>query len=369
MKTKPVLAIMITSLFLLYGCSNNQDSIAESGSIEESALVSKESASKSSVINQTYPQAQQEVLETFGAIGQSITLGAGEGYDSEYMDQLISFHAYGDKFVEFNHGSEFDSEENEDNERQLIGEDLVVGGVKKFDAKEGSLKVAVYYGNVANVTFTSDFELIHKEFGPITVNDRITLLFVKTKGKWKIVHEHHSPSADNEDSFEELGLASKASLSKSTFISKSSVTDQTYPQAQQEVLETFGAIGQSITLGAGEGYDSEYMDQLISFHAYGDKFVEFNHGSEFDSEENEDNERQLIGEDLVVGGVKKFDAKEGSLKVAVYYGNVANVTFTADFELIHKEFGPITVNDRITLLFVKTKGKWKIVHEHHSPSK
>ncbi len=70
----------------------------------------------------------------------------------------------------------------------------MVGECADFAAEEGSLKVAVYYGNVANVTFTSDFELIHKEFGPITVNDRITLLFVKTKGKWKIVHEHHSPS-------------------------------------------------------------------------------------------------------------------------------------------------------------------------------
>ncbi|MBT8305301.1 MAG: nuclear transport factor 2 family protein, partial [Maribacter sp.] len=83
----------------------------------------------------------------------------------------------------------------------------------------------------------------------------------------------------------------------------------------------------------------------------------------------EHNERQLIGEDLEENGVIQFAPKEGSLKVAVYYGNVANVTFTSDFILMHKEYGQITVNDRITLLFVKTKGKWKMVHEHHSPSK
>ena len=52
MKTKQVLAVMITSLFLLYGCSNNEDSVEESG------LASKASGSKSSVIDQTYPQAQ-----------------------------------------------------------------------------------------------------------------------------------------------------------------------------------------------------------------------------------------------------------------------------------------------------------------------
>jgi len=282
------------------------------------------------------------------------------------MDQLISFHAYGDKFVEFNGGEEFDSAGNEINERQLFGEDLVKGGVIQLAPLPGTMKVAVYYGNVANVTFTSDFILMHKIYGEITVNNLITLLFVKTKGKWKIVHEHHSPTADNEASVEESGLAHKTSLSKSAAVSRSSATDQTYPQAQQEVLETFGAIAQTIVDGAGKGYDSEYMDQLISFHAYGEKFVEFNGGLSFDSAGNEHNERQLFGVDIEE--VRQLAPEDGSLKVAVFYGNVANVTLTADFELVHRQYGTITVDDRITLLFVKTKGKWKIVHEHHSPN-
>jgi len=272
------------------------------------------------------------------------------------MDQLISFHAYGDKFVEFNGGQSFDSSGNEHNERQLFGEDLEENGVIQFAAKEGTLKVAVYYGNVANLTFTSDFILMHKVHGKITVNNLITLLFVKTKGEWKMVHEHHSGV-----NVEESESASKASLSKS------SVIDQTYSQAQQEVLETFGAIAQSITAGAGHGYDGEYMDQLISFHAYGDKFTEFNGGQSFDSAGNEHNERQLFGEDIEIDGVIQFAPIEGTLKVAVYYGNVANLTFTSDFILMHKVHGKITVNNLITLLFVKTKGEWKMVHEHHSP--
>jgi len=148
---------------------------------------------------------------------------------------------------------------------------------------------------------------------------------------------------------------------------KNSVTDQTYPQAQAEVLETFVAIAGSIIAGAGQGYDGEFMDQLISFHAYGDKFVEFNGGLSFDSAGNEHNERQLFGEDLEVDGVIQFGFKEGTLNVAVYYGNVANVTFISDFILLHKEYGEIRVENLITLLFVKTKGEWKIVHEHHSP--
>jgi len=185
MKTKRVLAVMITSLFLLYGCSNNGESI------EESVVASKRHGSKGSVINQTYPKAQAEVLETFGAIGATITAGAGTGYDSEYMDQLISFHAYGPKFTEFNDGKLYDSAGNEHNERTLFGDTVDPGGVKKFAALPETLQVAVYYGKVANLTFISDFELM---IGGVEykVNNLITLLFVKTKGEWKMVHEHHS---------------------------------------------------------------------------------------------------------------------------------------------------------------------------------
>jgi len=155
-------------------------------------VVASKGSDKNSVIDQTYPQAQAEVLETFMAIAGSIIAGAGHGYDGEYMDQLISFHAYGDKFVEFNGGLSFDSAGNENNERQLFGEDIEIDGVIQFAALPGTLKVAVYYGNVANLTFISDFILMHKEYGEITVNNLITLLFVKTKGEWKMVHEHHS---------------------------------------------------------------------------------------------------------------------------------------------------------------------------------
>ena len=155
-------------------------------------VVASKDSDKNSVINQTYPPAQAEVLETFIAIAESIEAGAGQGYDSEFMDQLISFHAYGDKFVEFNGGMSFDSLGNEHNERQLFGVDLEENGVLQFAAKKGSLNVAVYYGNVANLTFISDFILDHKDYGVITVENLITLLFVKTKGEWKIAHEHHS---------------------------------------------------------------------------------------------------------------------------------------------------------------------------------
>jgi len=161
--------------------------------LSTTSVVASEKSDKNSVIDQTYPQAQAEVIETFLAIRQSIMDGAGLGKDTEYMNQLISFHAYGPKFTEFNDGELYDSAENEAHERTLFGETVDIGGVKTFWFQPGSLEVAVYYGNVANLTFISDFELIID--GTLyPVKNLITLLFVKTKGEWKMVHEHHSPA-------------------------------------------------------------------------------------------------------------------------------------------------------------------------------
>jgi hypothetical protein len=197
---KTILKILVITIFAIFitACSKNEQAIEsepEAKSGTQFTLKSNGNENGGSVINQDYPQAQAEVLETFGAIAQSIMAGAGHGYNSKYMDQLISYHAYGDKFVEFNGGQTFDSAGNENNERQLFGEDLEEWDpeVNLFAAKEGTLKVAVYYGNVANLTFTSDFHLTHKQYGPIVVENLITLLFVKTQGNWKMVHEHHSP--------------------------------------------------------------------------------------------------------------------------------------------------------------------------------
>ena len=176
MKTKLVLAVMITSFLFLSGCSNND------GSVQESEALSKNSSESkgSSVINNNFLQAQDEVIETFLAIKQSIIDGD--------LDKLIAFHAYSDKFTEFKNGEKRNgAQANEDHERAVFG---AVTEVVRFDALD--LQVAVYYGNVANVTFHSDFHLM---FGNelVKVHDQITLLFVKTNGEWKMVHEHHSP--------------------------------------------------------------------------------------------------------------------------------------------------------------------------------
>ena len=357
MKTKLVLTVILTSFFLLYGCSNNEDNVEESASASKSTTLTKsQDASKNaSGIHRAYPKEQAEVLATFGAIATSITNGAGLGADEEYMDQLISFHDYGPMFTEFNYdfnGNGFltDSAGNEEHERMLFGEIVKPGGVKKFAALPGTLKVAVYYGNVANLTFISDFVLDTHPLGEITVNNLITLLFVKTDGAWKMVHEHHSP----------------LTVLPSTGDKPSNILSEFDPEfasgTQKEVYATFGAIGATIMENSGTG--AKNMDELISFHAYGPKFTEFNYNADgkgflTNSKGNELHERALFGNYKV----EKFAYKENTLNIAVFHRNVANVTFISDFEVA----GIGTINNLITLLFVKTKGEWKMVHEHHSP--
>ena len=197
MKTKLVVPVFLASLLLL-GCSDNNDDIvqgleppvSEILTVSEISGIAETSSMSKGSIGPAYSKSQEQVLATFGAIAQSIIDGAGEGYDSPYMNQLISFHAYGPKFTEFNDGYAYDSAGNEHNERTLFGE--TIDEVVQFAAIEGTLKVAVYYGNVANLTFISDFTLIIDEV-EYDIHNLITLLFVRTNEGWKMVHEHHSP--------------------------------------------------------------------------------------------------------------------------------------------------------------------------------
>jgi len=163
MKTKLTLAFIMIFTIIITGCTQQ----------EQVAAVNPD------LINNEFLEEKQEVMETFGAIAQSIIDGD--------MDKLISFHAYSPKFTEFKNGElRNGAVANEAYERSVFGS---VTEVVKFEAND--LQIAVY-GDVANLTFHSDFQL---KFGEdlVIVNDQITLLFVKTDDGWKMVHEHHSP--------------------------------------------------------------------------------------------------------------------------------------------------------------------------------
>ncbi len=166
MKTRLTFVLIMIFGILLTGCTKEDEAPETKDFVED-------------LITPDYPEAKQEVMETFGAIAQSIIDGD--------MDKLISFHAYSPKFTEFKNGAPRNGgEANETYERDVFGS---ITNVIKFGADD--LQIAVY-GEVANLTFHSDFQL---KFGEDTVviNDQITLLFVKVDNAWKMVHEHHSP--------------------------------------------------------------------------------------------------------------------------------------------------------------------------------
>lgn len=182
---KHSIKLMITIFFInmaISSCSKNDEGSGDSELNFKGTSLSKvtSEAKTTAALSQTYPQAEKEILETFEAIAQSLKDGD--------IDQLISFHGYSTKFTEFKNGELRNGPEaNESYEHSVFG---AVTEVIKFEALD--LKIAVYYGNVANVTFHSNF---HLKFGDdlVIVNDQESLLFVKIKGEWKIVAEHHSP--------------------------------------------------------------------------------------------------------------------------------------------------------------------------------
>ena len=166
MRANWILALVMTLGILMVGCQQED----KKEDVE---------AVKIDLISNEFPEAKQEVMETYETIAQILKEGD--------MDKLIALHAYSPKFTEFKNGElRNDGEANETYERSVFSS---VTEVVKFDSND--MKIAVY-GDVANVTFHSDF---HLKFGEdlVIVNDQITLLFVKTANGWKIVHEHHSP--------------------------------------------------------------------------------------------------------------------------------------------------------------------------------
>jgi ketosteroid isomerase-like protein len=170
MKTNVIFLLAFSFCIVSTGCKQQQQPAIE----EQPAAVEVD------LINDEFTEAQQEIEQTMSDIMQSIKDGD--------IDKLLSFHAYGPKFTEFINGApRHGSKGNEEIERSTFE---AVTEVIKMDAND--MKIAVY-GDVANVTFHSDFQL---KFGEdlAVVNNQISLLFVKNReGAWKIVHEHHSP--------------------------------------------------------------------------------------------------------------------------------------------------------------------------------
>ena len=172
MKAKLTFTLTIIFAILIVGCKQKEQKVE----VEEVKI---------DLVNDEFPESEEAIKKTMDSIAQSVMDGD--------IDRLISFHAYSPKFTEFKNGEPRNGgQENEEFERNIFGS---VTEVVNFDMND--MKVAVY-GDVANVTLHSDFQL---KFGEdlAVVNDQISLLFVDTKDGWRIVHEHHSPLKKEEN--------------------------------------------------------------------------------------------------------------------------------------------------------------------------
>jgi ketosteroid isomerase-like protein len=165
MKTNFTWALIMVLGILIIGCKKEEEKI-------------KTEEIKIDLLNDEFPKAKQEVKLTMDSISQSVKDGD--------LDKLISFHAYGPKFTEFKNGEVRNGgEENEKFERGVFSS---VTEIIKFDMND--MKIAVY-DKVANITLHTDF---HLKFGEdlAVINEQMSLLLLKTKSGWRIVHEHHS---------------------------------------------------------------------------------------------------------------------------------------------------------------------------------
>lgn len=167
MKTKLIFTLIMICGIMITGCKQTEP---------------KTESEKIDLINDDFPEAKAEITKVMDTIWQCIA--------EKKIDKLISFHAYGPKFTEFQNGEKrTGSKENEEFERSFFS---MFTGINKWEAND--LKIDVF-GDVALATFHSDFQPIIKT-DTIKVHAQMALLFVNTKDGWKITHEHSSPLSE-----------------------------------------------------------------------------------------------------------------------------------------------------------------------------
>lgn len=130
------------------------------------------------IISDPFPEAQAEITKVLDEIYKSAQV--------KDFDRVSAFHAYSPKFTEFKNGApRADSEMNQKSERELFT------AFSDFQYDLRDLKVSVY-GDVAIATFHGAFEANMGD-QHLSFQLQSTLVFAKTGGSWKIVHEHFSP--------------------------------------------------------------------------------------------------------------------------------------------------------------------------------
>jgi len=127
---------------------------------------------------EAYPESQAQVRKRLDEIWTTCA--------AKDFAKLASFHLYGPKFTEFKDGApRGDAATNKKVEEEELG--MLVD--PKVDMKDLAINV---YGDTAIATFNGNYAA-KMEGKPLAMKLATTMVFVKYKGDWKIVHEHFSP--------------------------------------------------------------------------------------------------------------------------------------------------------------------------------
>jgi hypothetical protein len=137
-----------------------------------------EGAHSGDIAAETYPDSQAQVKKRLDEIWATAT--------TRDFAKLESFHLYGPKFTEFKDGGpRGDAAANRKGEK----EELSALVDPKVDMKDLAINV---YGDAAIATFNGNFSA-KMDGKPLAMKLASTMVFVRYKGDWKIVHEHFSP--------------------------------------------------------------------------------------------------------------------------------------------------------------------------------
>ena len=135
-----------------------------------------EESEKVDIINDTFPEAQNELREVIEGIVRDAETANLEG--------LTSIHLQSEKFTKFGPRSFNRQDVNRTNK----SESEHFGSVKNFEMEVKDLKIDVF-GDIGIATYYPHVSF-EKEGKENAGSARQTLVFLKTSDGWKIVHEH-----------------------------------------------------------------------------------------------------------------------------------------------------------------------------------
>ncbi len=129
-------------------------------------------------LNADYPGERAQIQRTLQEIF--------EAAEKKDLDRLDSYHFYGPKFTKF----AGEKPGRQDATASRWGEHEGLEAINGLSMRANDLKVDIF-GEVGIATFILDY---HFKAGTDTVEKkaRATMVFVKERDAWKIVHEHFS---------------------------------------------------------------------------------------------------------------------------------------------------------------------------------